>query len=157
MSTAESLLVPNLRPMSEADLDLVMEIERSSFSTPWSRSSFQGLLLRDDADLWVAEVSGDLVGYAVVWYVLKEAELGNLAVGPEWRGLGLGRRLLDWALARARERGTGRIFLEVRESNLAAQELYRGKGFLRVGLRRRYYRAPVEDALVLCLELSRRD
>ncbi|UCF21380.1 MAG: ribosomal protein S18-alanine N-acetyltransferase [Gemmatimonadota bacterium] len=155
MSTAESLLVPSLRPMSEADLEYVMEIERSSFSTPWSRSSFQGLLSRDDASLWVAEVAGEVVGYAVVWYVLKEAELGNLAVDAEWRRLGLGRRLLDWALARARERGTERIFLEVRESNLAAQELYRRCGFLRVGLRRRYYRAPVEDALVLCLELLR--
>ena len=143
--------------MSREDLDSVMEIERSSFSTPWSRNSFYNLLLRDDATLWVAEVTGKIVGYAVVWYVLREAELGNLAVAPEWRQRGLGRRLLDWALDRARERGTSRVFLEVRESNRAAQELYSRCGFERVGVRRRYYRAPVEDALVMCLELGDRD
>ncbi len=90
----------------------------------------------------------------MVWYVAGEAELGNLAVARGWRRRGVGRRMLDWALARARERGARRIFLEVRLSNRAAQALYERRGFVQVGLRRRYYRAPTEDARVLCLDLG---
>jgi ribosomal-protein-alanine N-acetyltransferase len=153
MSTAEQLLAPEVRRMEESDLDRVMGIERSAFSTPWSRGSFSNLLGRDDATLWVATVEGVVVGYAVVWYVLKEAELGNLAVARGWRRRGLGCQLLDWALVKARERGAERIFLEVRMSNGVAQDLYERSGFLQVGLRRGYYRAPVEDARVMCLDL----
>lgn len=139
--------------MEEADLGSVMEIESASFSTPWSRASFANLLGRDDASLWVAVSDGSVVAYAVVWYVLAEAELGNLAVAPDWRRRGLGRYLLDWVLEVARGRGTERIYLEVRVSNLGAQRLYELRGFRHVGVRRRYYRAPVEDARVMCLEL----
>ena len=154
MSTAERLMVPDIRRMEEADLDSVMEIECTAFSTPWSRASFANLLGRDDASLWVAAVDGNVVGYAVVWYVLREAELGNLAVASGWRRRGLGRTLLDWVLDKARGRGVERIYLEVRASNRGAQELYERRGFLLVGVRRRYYRAPVEDAHVMCLDLS---
>lgn len=153
MSAAEALLTPDIRRMVESDLDVVMEIEQESFSTPWSRSTFRGLMRRSDASLWVAQVGGRVVGYAVVWYMFQEAELGNLAVAPEWRRHGLGRQLLDWALQRAHERGTERVFLEVRVSNHTAQRLYERYGFIQVGLRRRYYLAPVEDARVMCLDL----
>jgi len=153
VSTAEALLTPEIRRMQDSDLDTVMEIERESFSTPWSRGTFRGLLQRSDASLWVAQVGERVVGYAVVWYLFREAELGNLAVAPGWRRRGLGRQLLDWALQKARERGTERIFLEVRVGNRTAQQLYQRYGFSQVGLRRRYYRAPVEDARVMCLGL----
>lgn len=153
MSTAEALLTPEIRRMQDSDLDTVMEIERESFSTPWSCGTFRGLLQRSDASLWVAQVGKRVVGYAVVWYLFREAELGNLAVAPGWRRRGLGTQLLDWALQKARERGTERIFLEVRVGNHIAQQLYERYGFSQVGLRRRYYRAPVEDARVMCLGL----
>ena len=153
MSTAEALLTPEIRRMQDSDLDMVMEIERESFSTPWSRGTFRGLLQRSDASLWVAQVGERVVGYAVVWYLFREAELGNLAVAPGWRRRRLGTQLLDWALQKARERGTERIFLEVRVGNRTAQQLYERYGFSQVGLRRRYYRAPVEDARVMCLGL----
>lgn len=154
MSTAERLSAPDIRRMEESDLDAVMEIECTSFSTPWSRASFSNLLGRDDASLWVAAIDGNVVGYAVVWYVLREAELGNLAVASAWRRHGYGRYLLDWVLDKARRRGTERIYLEVRLSNKGAQELYERSGFQHVGVRRRYYRAPVEDARVMCLDLG---
>ncbi len=140
--------------MREADLDRVMEIELASFSTPWSRGSFHNLLGRRDADLWVAEFQGNLIGYAVVWYIGYEGELGNLAVSPACRRRGLGRLLLDRALERARQRGVEKVFLEVRVSNRPAQQLYERRGFVRAGVRRRYYREPVEDALVLSIDLD---
>lgn len=153
MSTAEPLVKPEIRRMREADLDAVLAVERASFSTPWSRSSFLNLLRRTDTDLWVAEVDGGVAGHAVLWYVGFEGELGNLAIAPEWRRQGLGRYLLDWALEGARKRDVGSVFLEVRVSNRAAQNLYTHYGFRPVGLRKRYYREPVEDARVLSIDL----
>ena len=140
--------------MRAADLDTVMEIEAASFATPWSRGSFRNLLGRREADLWVAEHDGALVGYAVLWYIGYEGELGNLAIAPAWRRRGLGLLLLDWALERARERAVEKVFLEVRVSNRTAQDLYMRRGFAQAGVRRRYYREPVEDALVLSIALD---
>lgn len=154
MSAARPLPELTVRPMRPSDLARVEAIERLAFTAPWSRRSFEGLLGRRDAELWAGTVEGALVGYAVVWYVLEEAELGNLAVAPPWRGRGVGGRLLDFAVARARERGTKRMFLEVRVSNDVARALYEDRGFVQVGVRRRYYRSPVEDARVMSLELS---
>jgi len=140
--------------MSPDDLDVVMAIERASFSTPWSRGSFRNLLGRRDADLWVVVVEDLAIAYSVVWYAATECELGNLAVDPERRSRGIGRWLLDWTLRKAHERGAKQVFLEVRVSNQAAQDLYESRGFVQVGLRRRYYRAPTEDARVMCLDLA---
>ncbi|MGH7544736.1 MAG: ribosomal protein S18-alanine N-acetyltransferase, partial [Gemmatimonadota bacterium] len=92
--------------------------------------------------------------YAVLWYAADEAELGNLAVSPTDRRRGLGARLLDGTIECARARGARRLFLEVRRSNVAAERLYRSRDFQAVGVRPRYYHRPVEDALVLRLDLD---
>lgn len=154
MSTAEALPLPEIRGMRPDDLDAVVAIEQASFSTPWSWASFRNLLARADADLWVAVAEDEVIGYAVIWYAATDCELGNLAVTPGKRYRGVGRSLLDWTLRKAKERGAERVFLEVRISNRVAQDLYRSRGFVQVGLRRRYYRAPTEDARVMCLDLT---
>lgn len=145
-----------IRRMDRRDLDAVVEIETNSFTTPWSRASFRSLLNRRDTDLGVALVDGRLSGYAVVWYMAEEAELGNLAVAARCRRRGVGGRLLRWALDRARERGARQIHLEVRSSNRAAQALYERHGFVHTGIRRGYYRSPVEDAAIMRHELADR-
>lgn len=154
MSAVEPLVRLEVRRMSAVDLADVMAIERASFSTPWSRSSFEALIGQRYADLWIATLDEAVVGYAVVWYVLDEAELGNIAVESGRRKRGIGSRLLEHVVATARGRGAKRLFLEVRPSNRAALGLYERRGFLPVGQRRRYYRAPVEDARVMCLDLT---
>ncbi|MDQ3523203.1 MAG: ribosomal protein S18-alanine N-acetyltransferase, partial [Gemmatimonadota bacterium] len=85
---------------------------------------------------------------------LDEAELGNVAVAPEARACGVADTLVRAVLERIRQRGARACFLEVRESNLAAQRLYRRRGFEVVGRRRAYYSRPVEDALVMRLQLG---
>ena len=143
-----------IRDMTRADLGDVMAIERASFSMPWRATTFESLLNRSDADL-IAAVSDDdrLVGYAVVWTVVDQAELGNVAVQQEWRQRGVGRMLVQAALERARARSAEECFLEVRESNRSAQSLYEKCGFRSIGRRRRYYSNPTEDALVMRAEL----
>jgi ribosomal-protein-alanine N-acetyltransferase len=127
----------------------VIRIEMASYSVPWSETTFRGLLRRTDAELIVAEADEQAVGYAVFWQVLDQGELGNVAVDPQWRRRGVGRRLVREVMERAGRRGVRELFLEVRPSNRHARLLYEDMGFTAVGRRRAYYQAPVEDAVVM--------
>ena len=138
-----------IREMRRTDLMAVMAIEQTSFSMPWRESTFESLLERSDADLIAAIADDRLVGYAVCWTILDQAELGNVAVDAEWRNRGVGLMLVQAALERVRRRAADECFLEVRESNRAAQSLYQKCGFRSIGRRRRYYSNPTEDALVM--------
>jgi ribosomal-protein-alanine N-acetyltransferase len=142
-----------IRRMRDADLPRVLEIENVSFSTPWKETTFTGLMRRTDTDLYVAELDGTVVGYTACWTVIDQSELGNVAVAEEARGRGVGGALVDTVVERVKERGAREVFLEVRESNLTAQAIYRERGFQVVGRRRSYYAKPTEDALVMRLRV----
>jgi ribosomal-protein-alanine N-acetyltransferase len=101
----------------------------------------------------VAERDDDVGGYLIGRAVAEEAEILNLAVMPEERRHGLGSRLLEAGLSALAAAGAQRVWLEVRESNAAAQALYQRRGFTAAGRRARYYKNPVEDALVLRMPL----
>ena len=142
---------------SPEDLDAIVELERRSFSHPWSVRHFRDamrnaprtrvLLLREP--FAPGDPARGIRGYSVVQAVADEMHVHNLAVDPEQRRRGLGRLLLDLALEWGRRRGARRAFLEVRPSNAPALALYRSLGFRTLSLRRRYYQHPTEDALVL--------
>jgi [ribosomal protein S18]-alanine N-acetyltransferase len=141
--------VPRLRAMRFADLARVVEIEVASYTVPWSEATFRSLLRRRDAELVVAEADGTIVGYTASWFVVDQAELGNVAVCAAWRGRGVGALLVEHALRAAVERGMREVFLEVRPSNAHARRLYERFGFRQIARRSRYYTQPVEDALVM--------
>jgi ribosomal-protein-alanine N-acetyltransferase len=146
-----------LRRAALGDIARVVEIERDSFSDPWSAAAFRAALAEDRMLFLVAEgSSGELVGYVVAWATVDEAELANLAVTRAARGEGIGKALVNAALRFGEERGCVCMYLEVRESNASARAVYAARGFEEVGRRRRYYREPVEDALVLRATLSGR-
>lgn len=146
--TAGALLL--LRPAGAGDIEQVAAIERTSFSDPWSPRTFGGLLEAERVWFVVAErADGRLAGYIVMWFLVDEAEIANLAVAPDDRGRRVGALLLDAALAAAEARGIGTFYLEVRDSNRTARALYGSRGFEEIARRRRYYRSPVEDALVM--------
>lgn len=140
-----------LRSATPADLPEVSALERACYGDPWPASAFAALPHNAQVYFAVARnaVRGQLAGYVVAWYVMDEGELANLAVAPGDRGRGVGRALLDAMLDNAASRGTAQLFLEVRESNLAARKLYAARDFEEVGRRTRYYRSPTEDALIL--------
>lgn len=146
-----------VRRATEADAPLVAAIEQRSFGDPWEPAAFVTLARNPDAFFLVAARRAQPlvpIGYLVGWFVLDEGEVANVAVAPEARGLGVGALLLDAMLAESRRRAVATLFLEVRESNAPARALYASRGFLPVGRRRRYYRHPVEDALVLRCDLA---
>jgi [ribosomal protein S18]-alanine N-acetyltransferase len=139
----------------ESDLDAIAELERASFADPWSRKSFEAVLDEPAAMLVVARVSTiPLAGYVVAWFAADEGQIANLAVREPTRRRGIGSMLLAGALLEGQRRGASNIYLEVRESNEAARRLYASRGFEEVGRRKRYYRHPVEDAVVLRYEMK---
>lgn len=144
----------SLRPAGAQDVPLVARIEEASFSDPWSQRSFQALLHDSRVFFTVATLAdGVVAGYVVAWFVADEGEIANLAVSPAARRRHVGATLLDATIRAARAHHVASLYLEVRDSNAAARALYASRGFVEVGRRRRYYRKPEEDALVLRLVL----
>jgi ribosomal-protein-alanine acetyltransferase len=143
----------SIRPARVADVARITPIERRCFSDPWSVAAFEDVFRFPLGLSLVAERNGEIGGYLVARAVVGEGEIMNLAVAPEHRGAGLGRRLLEAGLTALAERGVHQVFLEVRAGNAAARALYQRQGFLPVGRRAGYYRNPVEDAIVLRLAL----
>jgi len=132
------------------DVPAVVAIEQQAFTDPWSANAFQDALVHPAVFFACARSGGrDIVGYVVAWFAADEGEIANLAVAPSGWGSGIGRRLLEAALHAATSRGAAAVYLEVRDSNDRARRLYQSSGFEEIGRRRRYYRRPVEDAIVL--------
>lgn len=134
---------------TEDDVAAIHRIERASFSDPWSVTSFRSMLVHPQVHAMVVEREGAVVGYCIAWIVGDEAELANIAVEPGLRRAGVGARLLDHFLRTADGHGVLTTYLEVREGNAAALRLYESRGFLAMGRRKRYYRKPDEDAVVM--------
>lgn len=144
MSTAVTV-----RAATVDDVPRIHELETVAFSDPWTPDSFRSMIAQPLVIATVAEQGGGIVGYCIAWAIGDEAELVNLCVAPAVRGTGLGGRLLDDLLASLDTRGGATVYLEVRDSNEAAQALYRGRGFLASGRRKGYYRHPAEDAVIM--------
>lgn len=144
-----------IRPAHSADLPELARLEAECFPDPWTEEGFRELLAAPGGLALVAVVPTEgVIGYLVARRILDESEILNLAVAPSWRRHGVGRRLLEAALDDLSGHAVRRVFLEVRESNLAAQRLYGGLGFRPIGQRPNYYRSPRETGLVLCLTLG---
>ncbi len=139
--------------MRYEDVDQVVEIERRSFPTPWSRQAFLSELRDNAYALYlVARLDGRVIGYAGMWVLLDEAHITNIAVHPDYRQRGIASRLLRELERRAVRRGARRMTLEVRPSNAIALRLYAKHGFRTCGRRPRYYADTDEDAIIMWKE-----
>lgn len=138
-----------IREMRVEDIPSVVEIEKSIFSAPWSAKSFQSALESDDNIYLVEVLENGIAGYCGVWTSYDTADLCNMAVALSQRRKGIAERLLMKAVDMSKSCHVERILLEVRESNEAAIALYEKNGFCRIGLRKGYYSAPTEDAILM--------
>lgn len=132
-----------------ADVPSISRIESELYSNPWQPDTFASLLRRDGVKFLVAEEDEGVVGYAVLWWVLDQGELANLAVQEPSQGRGIGTELLDQVVSHAEAVGVESLFLEVRMSNDKAYRLYSHRGFKQVSVREGYYQNPREDARIL--------
>jgi ribosomal-protein-alanine N-acetyltransferase len=146
---------PSFRPITLADIADVMAIERTAYAYPWSERFFRQEMQVECARSFLAEIGGQIVGYILFWLLPDEVDIHNVAVHRDFRRRGLGRSLLERVVFEARDRGSARVTLEVRKSNLAAQKLYESTGFTVTGVRKGYYSDDGEDALLMTLELIR--
>lgn len=162
MAASPTLQLVQLDPGCADDLEAVMRIMTSAFDArfgeAWSRSQCAGILPLAGVTLTIArEPGGETLGFALARTVADESELLLLAVAPEAQGRGIGTALLEAFVEGGREAGLGRLHLEVRDGNRAA-EFYRRSGFAPVGRRREYYRGPDArryDAVTMAMQLAK--
>lgn len=140
-------------PAREDDLDALLSIDHAS-PRAWGREAFAAELGHSPPTLFVLRSSGDAVAFVAARIHIPEMDIVNLAVRPDRRGLGLGRLLLSSLLDVAASTGVQTVFLEVRAGNEEALKLYRRAGFRETQRRRDFYSEPVEDAILMRLEMS---
>jgi ribosomal-protein-alanine N-acetyltransferase len=168
-----------IRPMILDDLEQVVAIDQMSFSLPWPAHSFRYELLENDVSRqWVATVdeakiaafgsetnahdpgadaqsvskTPKIISMIVIWLILDEVHIATIATHPDYRGRGIGRKILLTALRECAAQGALSATLEVRERNRIAIDMYRKLGFSVVGRRKRYYQDTNEDAILMTLE-----
>jgi len=142
------------RPMRQADVAVVADIEGRAYEFPWTAGIFRDCL-GSGYHCWVAEGVDGVVGYGVLSVGADEAHLLNLCIDPTWQGRGLGRRVLRRMIDLARWHMADRVFLEVRPSNPNAIALYASEAFREIAIRPGYYPAKNgrEDAMAMAIEL----
>lgn len=138
-----------IRRMTLADVDGVAAVEAATFPTPWSRDAFASEMKNVAARYLVAERDGTIIGYAGAWIILDESHITNIAVLQAERGKGIGRALTAGLMQYLANLGAAYATLEVRKSNEVAQNLYKSLGFIKLGVRKRYYEDNDEDALIM--------
>lgn len=138
-----------IRDMREEDLEQVCAIENQIFSKPWSESDFLSSIRNPQHIYLVAEDKGTIMGYCGMWGIAGEGQITNVAVDPSFRRQGVAKRLFHVFLERGEQDGLTAFTLEVRTSNLPAIQLYRKFGFEDAGIRKDFYEAPKEDALIM--------
>ena len=138
-----------IAPMQEQHVDSIAALERACFSEPWSREAILQELSNDTAHFWVALKKGEVAGYLGMHGVLREGYIANLAVFEQYRQKGVATMLLKQAFAFCTKHDYVFLSLEVRPSNHKAVALYEKMGFQQVGIRKRFYRSPQEDGLIL--------
>jgi [ribosomal protein S18]-alanine N-acetyltransferase len=145
-----------LTRMRRRHLRRVLSIESRVYPRPWSASLFLAeLAQRTNRSYIVARYRGEVVGYAGMMFMGRESHVTNIAVDPEMHGMKVGSRLLLALVTEAIAKGSDKISLEVRVSNVVAQTLYEKFGFSAVGIRRGYYIETNEDALVMEVQGAR--
>lgn len=146
--------------MAPADLNQVLEIERKTFPSPWSRANFLFELKQNRAAYnFVVRnrlKNGEVAGFACIWILFSELKINNIAIKKQFRRNGLGTQLLEYILDLGYRKGCDHATLEVRGSNESAIRLYSKLGFKRIGLRKGYYADNGEDAYLMSLELNER-
>lgn len=135
-------------PLTADDLPRVMELERESFSDPWSEATMAATLSIPVVRGLAARVDGEMVGFALAYLIPPEGEIADICVSPKVRGRGIASLLMQALL----EGDCTEFWLEVRASNTPARRLYEKLGFAAVGIRKNYYDNPREDAVVMRLD-----
>ena len=144
----------SVRRMTKADVKAVYAIETATFSVPWPETSFHHELEENPAARYLVAVDEDdtVIAYAGAWMIFEEGHITNIAVREAFRGRGVGRVLTKALIQYAANLGVQYMTLEVRKSNMVAQNMYKQLGFEKLSVRKRYYPDNQEDAILMVLQ-----
>ena len=139
--------------IKESDAKELAELDEQCFSVPWSEVAFSNDAKNPIAEYVIARIDDKIVGYAGFWQVLDEGQITNIAVLKKFRRQRIAQKMLFELISKAKAKNLKVLSLEVRESNLAAINLYSGLNFKNVGIRKNYYKNPTENAVLMDLEI----
>src|SRR5699024_277992 len=143
-----------IQEMTGNDIDAVLELDLKCFSAPCNREIYEKEVNENDfAHYFIIKTDEKVIGYVVLWLVLEDAQVTNIAIAPEYRGYGIGEQLFGFALQYLLKQGAKQLSLEVRKSNEVAQNLYKKFGLKKGGVRKNYYPDNGEDAFVMWVKL----
>ena len=151
------ITMEEIREMCLADIEAVLRIEKESFSLPWSAAAFENELNNPDTFYYVWIEDDEPMGYAGFWKILTDGNITNIAFSQSARGQGRGQKLVAFLKEKAGQMGITAMTLEVRKSNAAAIAVYQKNGFQIAGMRKDYYRKPMEDALIMWAEIKKEE
>lgn len=125
--------------MNEAYLEEVLTINNLCFDPPWSLESLRNELKNKFSKYIIVKNENSIIGYAALWLIIDETHIINIAIHPDYRGIGASKLLMEAIIDACKERKIPAITLEVRSNNIIAQNLYKKYGFIEEGLRKNYY------------------
>ena len=139
-----------IEKMTPSHIKAVYNISALSFHAPWSEKSLENELLNNTyARYFVAKCDDTLVGYGGIWIIIDEAHITNIAVHPEFRGMGIGNKILEALIEECKIEFIPSLTLEVRVSNSIARKMYKTYGFIEEGVRKKYYQDTGEDGIIM--------
>lgn len=138
--------------LKKEGIEDVMKINSLSFSVPWSRSALESEMNNSLAFYAAAFKDSKVIGYGGMWVIIDEATITNIAVHPDFRNQHIGTRIMEELFKKCRLEGVKNIYLEVRKTNYTAQHLYKKFGFVKNGIRKKYYTDNLEDAIIMTKE-----
>ncbi|WP_243444989.1 ribosomal protein S18-alanine N-acetyltransferase [Romboutsia maritimum] len=138
-----------IEQMKSQDIEGVFQVEKNCFEHHWSRESFKKELTNDKARYLVAKIDEKIVGYVGIWLILDEGHITNVAVHSDYRGKKIGDKLIKELVVLCKQNNINSMTLEVRVSNIVAQNLYKKYGFKIAGIRKEYYSDNKEDAIIM--------
>ncbi|SKA81016.1 ribosomal-protein-alanine N-acetyltransferase [Clostridium sp. USBA 49] len=136
-------------PFNENYINDIFKISTMSFTTSWSYESIKEELNNKFAKYVVAKINDIVIGFGGVWLILDEGHITNIAVHPEYRGIGAGDMIVEALIELCKLEGIKSMTLEVRASNIIAQNLYKKHGFIEAGIRKNYYSDTKEDGIIM--------
>ena len=131
------------------DAEEIATLENEIFPDPWSDTDITSLISVEGSMCYTALSDGKVIGYLIGRQIPPEAEIYRIATAPRHRRRGVAYRLLDYSVKTERGRGLESLFLEVRERNLPARNLYTSYGFREIGVRKNYYKNPDDNAIIM--------
>lgn len=141
----------NFRTIEYEDTEAAYALECASFSAPWPRSAFEEIVTKENADYFLVEdcETKTLIGGCVLFYIIDEGDIFNVAVRTDYQGKGIGTQMLNYLIECGEKKGIKDFTLEVRASNEPAIRLYEKCGFVSEGIRPNFYTSPTEDAVIM--------